>query len=150
MPEIKPVLSQLNIIPEDFDATLDFYRKLGVNFPDDVNLPDSTRHATATLSNGLVFDVDNEPLARMYNAGWRRSDGSSRVLIGFSLPSREAVDKKYAELIDAGHKGRQPPYDAFWGARYAIVADPDGNDVGLMSPLDEKRRTWPPTESPAL
>lgn len=48
-----------------------------------------------------------------------------------------------------GHKGRQPPYDAFWGARYAIVADPDGNDVGLMSPLDEKRRTWPPTESTA-
>ena len=27
----------------------------------------------------------------------------------------------------------------------AIVADPDGNDVGLMSPIDEPRRTWPPT-----
>ena len=43
----------------------------------------------------------------------------------------------------------QPPFDAFWGARYAIVADPDGNDVGLMSPIDESRRTWPPAESPA-
>jgi hypothetical protein len=30
-----------------------------------------------------------------------------------------------------------------------IVADPDGNDVGLMSPIDESRRTWPPEESPA-
>jgi hypothetical protein len=40
-------------------------------------------------------------------------------------------------------------FDAFWGARYAIVADPDGNDVGLMSPIDESRRTWPPEESPA-
>jgi len=29
-----------------------------------------------------------------------------------------------------------------------IVADPDGNDVGLMSPIDESRRTWPPEESP--
>ena len=149
MVDMKPVLSQVNIIPKDFDATLDFYRKLGVDFPNDVNPPDAIRHATATLSNGLVFDVDNQPLARVYNAGWRRSDGSSRVLIGFSLPSREAVDKKYAELIAVGYKGRQSPYDAFWGARYAIVADPDGNDVGLMSPLDEKRRTWPPTESPA-
>jgi hypothetical protein len=46
-------------------------------------------------------------------------------------------------------RGRQPPFDAFWGARYAIVADPDGNDVGLMSPIDESRRTWPPEESPA-
>jgi uncharacterized glyoxalase superfamily protein PhnB len=145
----KPLLSQLNIIPRDFDTTLAFYRKLGVDFPDDANLPDSARHATATLSNGLIFDVDNQPLARMYNAGWRRPDGSSRVLIGFSLPSREAVDKKYAELIAAGHKGCQPPYDAFWGVRYAIVSDPDGNDVGIMSPVDEKRRKWPPIESPA-
>jgi uncharacterized glyoxalase superfamily protein PhnB len=48
-----------------------------------------------------------------------------------------------------GYLGRQPPFDAFWGARYAIVADPDGNDVGLMSPVDESRRTWPPEESPA-
>lgn len=121
MTDKKPLLNQLNIIPRDFDAALDFYRKLGVDFPGDVNLPDSTRHATATLSNGLVFDVDNQPLARMYNAGWRRPNGSSRVLIGFSLPSREAVDDKYAELVAAGHKGRQPPYDAFWGTRYAIV-----------------------------
>jgi uncharacterized glyoxalase superfamily protein PhnB len=71
------------------------------------------------------------------------------VVIGFSLPTREAVDERYAELTSAGYTGRQPPFDAFWGARYAIVADLDGNDVGLMSPIDESRRTWPPEESPA-
>lgn len=38
--------------------------------------------------------------------------------------------------------------DAFWGARFAVVADPDGNEVGLMSPIDEERRRWPPDESP--
>jgi uncharacterized glyoxalase superfamily protein PhnB len=70
------------------------------------------------------------------------------VVIGFALPSREAVDERYAALVAAGHHGRQAPFDAFWGARYAIVADPDGNDVGLMSPIDESRRTWPPEESP--
>ena len=75
---------------------------------------------------------------------------SVRVVIGFSLPTREAVDERYAALTSVGYAGRQPPFDAFWGARYAIVADPDGNDVGLMSPLDESRRTWPPDESPAL
>ena len=67
---------------------------------------------------------------------------------GSALGSRAAVDERYADLIDAGYAGRQPPFDAFWGARYAIVADPDGNDVGLMSPIDDARRTWPPTESP--
>jgi len=70
------------------------------------------------------------------------------VIVGFSLPNRDAVDQRYAELTSAGYVGRQPPFDAFWGARYAIVADPDGNDVGLMSPIDETRRTCPPEQSP--
>ena len=42
----------------------------------------------------------------------------------------------YADLTGAGYRGQQPPYDAFWGARYAVVEDPDGNAVGLMSPSD--------------
>ena len=42
-------------------------------------------------------------------------------------------------LIAAGHTALQPPYDAFWGARYAIVEDPDGNAVGLMGPIDRAR-----------
>ena len=41
-----------------------------------------------------------------------------------------------------------PPFDAFWAARYAVVADPDGNDVGLMSlwrnPAGHGRRSHPP------
>jgi uncharacterized glyoxalase superfamily protein PhnB len=98
---------------------------------------------------GVVFEVDNQALAKIYNAGWRRPEGSSPAVIGFSFPTREAVDKCYAELIEADYEGRQPPFDAFWGARYAIVADPDGNDVGLMSPIEEQRKTWPPIESPA-
>jgi hypothetical protein len=31
------------------------------------------------------------------------------------------------------------------GARYAVVTDPDGNAVGLMSPIDSARKTMPPT-----
>jgi hypothetical protein len=60
-----------------------------------------------------------------------------------------AVTSEGDEMTAAGYVGRQPPFDAFWGARYAIVADPDGNDVGLMSPIDESRRHWPPVESPS-
>jgi len=32
-------------------------------------------------------------------------------------------------------------YDAFRGARYAIVEDPDGNSFGLMSPIDAARKS---------
>ncbi|MEZ0293214.1 MAG: VOC family protein [Solirubrobacteraceae bacterium] len=63
-------------------------------------------------------------------------------------PTRDAVDALHADLTAAGHPSRQRPYDAFWGARYAIVEDPDGNPVGLMSPSDDARRHWPPEPPP--
>jgi uncharacterized glyoxalase superfamily protein PhnB len=149
MADERPLLNQLNIVARDFDATLAFYRRLGVDVPAGSTSADGIRHAEVTLPNGFVLEFDNLPLARVYNAAWRRPEGSSRAVIGFSLPTREAVDQRYAELIAAGYYGRQPPYDTFWGARYAVVADPDGNDVGIMSPQDDSRRSWPPKESPA-
>jgi uncharacterized glyoxalase superfamily protein PhnB len=141
------MLNQINIVAADYDATLDFYRRLGVAITQTPRHADQ-RHAAASLANGLTLEFDNVPLARIYNAAWRTADGGSAAILGFSLPSREAVDRLYAELVAAGYRGRQQPYDAFWGARYAIVADPAGNDVGLMSPIDATRRSWPPAAAP--
>jgi catechol 2,3-dioxygenase-like lactoylglutathione lyase family enzyme len=141
------VLSQLNLVSRDFDETLAFYRRLGLDLAER-SAPEGIRHAEVRLANGFVLELDNLELARTYNAAWRRPGGGSRALIGFSVATREAVDERYADLIAAGYWGKQPPYDTFWGARYAVVEDPDGNDVGIMSPLDESRRCWPPKESP--
>ena len=49
--------------------------------------------------------------------------------------ARNEVDDCYAELIAAGHDGHLEPWDAFWGQRYAVVHDPDGNAVDLFAPL---------------
>jgi uncharacterized glyoxalase superfamily protein PhnB len=65
-------------------------------------------------------------------------------VLGFKVASREAVDEIYQDLTSAGYKSQQAPHDAFWGARYAIVEDPDGNAVGLMSPVDPSRREAEP------
>ncbi len=62
---------------------------------------------------------------------WRfRGATGGGAVLGVSVASRDKVDEVYAGLVDAGYPGRQPPYDAFWGSRYAIVEDPDGNPVG--------------------
>jgi catechol 2,3-dioxygenase-like lactoylglutathione lyase family enzyme len=148
MADERPVLNQLNLVVREFDESLAFYRRLGLDLAERGRPDFRQRHAEIVLANGFVLEFDDEPLARLYNAGWRRPGGGSRALIGFSVPTREAVDRRYAELLAAGYAGRQPPYDTFWGARYAVVADPDGNEVGLMSPLDERRRSWPPIASP--
>jgi catechol 2,3-dioxygenase-like lactoylglutathione lyase family enzyme len=145
--DAKPVLNQLNLVVGDMDATIAFYRRLGLDIPDEA-AQDGIRHVEIEMADGIHLDLDNETLARVYNAEWRRPEGGSRALLGFGVSSRAAVDDKYAELIGAGFRGVQPPYDAFWGARYAIVADPDGNEVGLMSPQDDDMRSFPPSNSP--
>lgn len=81
----------------------------------------------------------------MWNRGWQGSeDLRGRVVVGFGVPSRAAVDAIYAQMTGAGHRGLQAPYDPFWGARYAIIEDPDGIAVGLMSPVSDEMRSAPP------
>jgi uncharacterized glyoxalase superfamily protein PhnB len=142
-----PDLHMLNVVVGDMAASIEFYRRLGVAVPtgDDADGP----HVQLRMPGGFSLELDTPESAQLWHAGWRSDPANVGVVIGFALASREAVDERYAVLTAAGSVGRQPPFDAFWGARYAIVADPDGNDVGLMSPIDESRRSWPPEESPA-
>lgn len=144
MTKVTPVLSGLNLVVRDVEAAVAFYRCLGLEIPESTiwRTESGAHHVDVAMPNGLGLDLDSQQLAKSYNAGW--SPDGPRSVIGFSLPTREAVDERYAELTGAGYSGLQPPYDTFWGARYAIVEDPDGNHVGLMSPLDPARRSRPP------
>jgi uncharacterized glyoxalase superfamily protein PhnB len=142
-----PDLHMLNVVVSDMTASLDFYRRLGVEVPDPGDVVGG--HAQVRMPGGFSLELDTAESATRWHAGFRTDPAGVNVVLGFALDSRDAVDEAYASLTAAGHRGRQPPFDAFWGARYAIVADPDGNDVGLMSPIDERRRSWPPTESPS-
>ena len=147
MSESTPGLHMLNVVVGDMAASLDFCRRLGIAVPGD--LDSAGAHVRLRMPGGFSLELDTAESARLWHAGWRADPAGVRVVVGFLLGTREAVDARYAELTSAGYAGRQPPFDAFWGARYAIVADPDGNDIGLMSPIDESRRRWPPEESPA-
>jgi uncharacterized glyoxalase superfamily protein PhnB len=93
------------------------------------------------MPNGFRLEFDSVAFAERW--GTPAPTGSMGVL-GFSLASRDDVDRRYGELTGAGYRGRKPPHDAFWGARYAILEDPDGNGVGLMSPIDPEHRSAPP------
>jgi uncharacterized glyoxalase superfamily protein PhnB len=139
-----PLFAQLNIVVADMTATLAFYQRLGLT-PN--GTPDGA-HAEASLPGGLSIEWDTADFASVWDSGSRGPTAGS-IVLGFNLPTRQAVDDLYAQLTTAGYHGRQRPYDAFWGSRYAIVDDPDGNGVGLMSPIEADRKYWPPTPAPA-
>jgi uncharacterized glyoxalase superfamily protein PhnB len=143
-----PDLHMVNLVVNDMTASLDFYRRLGIAVPEGEDADGA--HVQLRMPGGFSLELDTAESARLWHAAWRADPAGVSIVVGFSLPTREAVDQRYAELTSAGYAGRQPPFDAFWGARYAIVADADGNDVGLMSPINESQRTWPPMQSPDL
>ena len=133
-----PIPDRFNLVVTDMDATVAFYRKLGLDIPDTV--PQwQDHHRTATLPGGIDLDLDSSEFARYWNQGWRGGMG----VLGFKVDSRERVDEIYADLVAAGYRAQQPPYDAFWGGRYAVIEDPDGNAVGIMSPVDPDQRSQP-------
>ncbi len=133
-----PKPDQINLVVSDMDAAVAFYRRLGLKIPD-TDPSWQAHHRTPEVSGGLDLDLDSEKFARHWNRGW----SGGRVVIGFKVDSRDQVDELYQELTNAGYRGQQPPYDAFWGARYAVIEDPDGNPVGVMSPVDSDRRSNP-------
>ena len=140
------IFNQLNLIAEDLDSTLAFYRRLGVEFGDPARTADGDPfHANSGDGEGALLEADSPAFARIWNQGWKDEPAlAGRVVVGLRVEDRAAVDRLYAETVAAGHKGLQPPFDAFWGARYAVVEDPDGIAVGLMSPVDAAHRSPPP------
>ncbi|MET4097542.1 VOC family protein [Arthrobacter sp. UYCu712] len=139
----EPVLGQINLVVRDMDATVAFYRRLGLRIDAGPGVP----HVSTRLPNGMHIEWDSVEFVPQWDSGWNGTTGGTAVL-AFSVPTREAVDQIYAELTSAGYEGHQQPYDAFWGARYAIVDDPDGNSIGIMSPEDPEQKVWPPTQPP--
>ncbi len=134
----EPVPTQINLVTENMAAAVAFYRRLGLTIPDTVPAFQD-HHRSVEASGGIDVDLDSHEFARHWNKGW----AGGMAVLNFAVRSRQRVDEIYADLLGAGYRGQQEPYDAFWGARYAVVEDPDGNSVGIMSPTDEEHRRSP-------
>ena len=67
-------------------------------------------------------------------------DGVLWATIGQDTSDRHArvqreLNKLYAALTADGYESHKAPWDAFWGQRYAIILDPDGNAIDLFAAL---------------
>jgi uncharacterized glyoxalase superfamily protein PhnB len=65
---------------------------------------------------------------------WMEPTGH-RMTLAFKCNSPAEVDALYNAITSAGFASHKPPWDAFWGQRYAVVLDPDGNLIDLFAPL---------------
>jgi catechol 2,3-dioxygenase-like lactoylglutathione lyase family enzyme len=146
----KPILDQINLVCGDINASIAFYRRLGVDIPVSRVWSTATgaHHVSAAdepADRAIAFDLDSTAFAALWNAGWKGQPAlKGRIVVGFGVPTRADVDDVYRDMTGAGYRGLQEPHDAFWGARYAIIEDPDGIAVGVMSPILPDKKSSPP------
>jgi catechol 2,3-dioxygenase-like lactoylglutathione lyase family enzyme len=127
-------LALIELVVSDMSATLAFYRRIGLDIPLEA---DGEDHVDVEVG-GVRVAFDTEGVIRSFDPGWSSPErGGHRVALAFACDSPAEVDRAWDELTGAGYEGHLPPWDAFWGMRYAVVHDPDGTPVDLFAPLSQ-------------
>lgn len=129
-----PKLDLIGLVVSDMARSLAFYRALGLDIPASA---DAEGHVEVTLPGGLRLAWDTEEVIRSFDESFTPIAGAGRVGLAFLCDSPATVDATYAALTGLGYHGHKPPWDAFWGQRYALVHDPDGTEVSLFAPLSK-------------
>ncbi|CAN5561048.1 VOC family protein [soil metagenome] len=127
-----PTFDAIGIIATDMAKTLDFYRLLGLEFPEGA---ESEGHVEAELAGGFRVMFDSIATVESFSS-YEPPVGGRSVGFAFRCDSPAEVDATFASVTGAGYEAKVQPFDAFWGQRYATVLDPDGNPVDLYAPLE--------------
>ncbi len=123
-------LNAIGITCSDVAASVRFYQMVGVGFPD---YDPETGHYEAELGGGVRLMLDSEAVMASFTEGFETPTGNDRVSFAVACDTPADVDRAHKELTAAGYPSVREPFDAFWGQRYATVADPDGNHVDLYA-----------------
>jgi uncharacterized glyoxalase superfamily protein PhnB len=124
------MLNVVGLVVADLGKSLAFYRRLGLDIPESA---DAGPHVEVQLPGGLRLLIDTVDTIRSFDPSWTPATGSPRMSLAFQCTDPAEVDRVYADLVKAGYEGHKEPWDAFWGQRYALVRDPDGNGVDLFA-----------------
>jgi uncharacterized glyoxalase superfamily protein PhnB len=126
-------LDAIGVVVEDIERTREFYARLGLQVPPDAA---GHGHVEVTLAGGLRLMFDTVETMHSFDPDWTAPVGSPRTTFAFSFSTPAEVDAKFEELVSAGGQPHKPPWDAFWGMRYAVLRDPDGNELALFANLE--------------
>ena len=115
----------VGMVVRDMAAALRFYRLLGLAVPDG---RDGEDYVEVITPNGYRISWNSLAMTREIDPDFVEPVGQS-ISLAFKCDSPADVDATFARLTAAGYPGHKPPWDAFWGQRYAVITDPDGNKI---------------------
>jgi uncharacterized glyoxalase superfamily protein PhnB len=127
-----PRFDAIGVVATDMAATLAFYRLLGLDFPEGA---ESEGHVEVALTGGFRLMFDSVATIQEFTT-YEPPAGGRSIGFAFRCDSPADVDATFAAITAVGYTAKEPPFDAFWGQRYATLLDPDGNPVDLYAPLE--------------
>ncbi len=119
-----PRFTMVVLLIEDLQRSVAFYRRLGVEFPPDVQgrrdvvVDIGGDHKLVLTTTFAKNDQDRQT-----------PSGGARVLLEFFVDDDADVDAAFAQLTDAGYHGRRAPFRTDFDAYMCMVDDPDSNTV---------------------
>jgi uncharacterized glyoxalase superfamily protein PhnB len=126
-----PKLDAVAVVSRDLPRTMRFYEMLGFRFPP---LAEGTSHVEGRTDDGGVrLMIDSADVIRQIIGAEPRPATHSVLALLCASPAE--VDQVAATIAATGYAVAKAPWDAPWGQRYAILADPDGALVDLFAPL---------------
>lgn len=124
-------IDAVSVTARDMAKSVKFYALLGFDF---AGVDTTAEHVEPLAAPGAVrLMIDRaELMEKLIGEAPRPSNHAHFALL---CASPAEVDECAASVTSAGFDVTVEPWDAFWGQRYATVADPDGYRIDLFAPL---------------
>ena len=123
------VTALVNLYTHDIEAGLHFYGDL-LGFAETFRTPtDGAPEHVELRLDGFTVALGTVEAARRVHGVEPAPGSPAMVLVVWS----EDVDEAYGSLVAAGVPAVQPPHDSGNGNRNALLRDPDGNLVEIVS-----------------
>jgi catechol 2,3-dioxygenase-like lactoylglutathione lyase family enzyme len=124
-----PRIDAVSVVTTDMERTVAFYATLGFDFTG----VDISGDHVEPRGSGVRLMIDDARLVQDLTGEAPRPASHAHFALLCDTPAE--VDALAARVGAAGFRVVRQPWDAFWGQRYAVVADPDGYQVDLFAPL---------------
>ncbi|WP_433180308.1 VOC family protein [Actinoallomurus sp. CA-150999] len=126
-----PRLAVISIITDDMPAAIAFYESCGLQLSGGgPNEPHSEFGGA-----GIKVMLDTREVVTGIDPHWKPPSGGHAMALAFDCGTPDDVDATFDRMVAAGAGVGKKPWDAFWGQRYAVITDPDGNPVDLFAAL---------------
>ena len=124
-------ISAVGVVSSDMKKTAEFYGIWGFGFSNADLTQDHDEPVTPEGSTRLMID-SNQMIKDIFGEEPVQGNHSTFAI---EYSTVEELNNVADKLTRAGYVFKKEPWDAFWGQRYAIIADPGGCLVDLYARL---------------